>query len=232
MGRRGRIRLSGQQRVDHGAVIGIGKLLREGRRVDDLLTLLRRHLAQVQHGVGHHTLVRARQSLELLCGRGELLPLPGAHALQRLDLAQAAFALLRVHGIEAAKLVHLPLLLPLWQFAEARLVLQGMLLVGQRHIVVALHPLGEMALVLDDPLLTLLLPLFLTRLLPWEISVGIRPTLWRWRRGRLTQNARWRGLRALAPEGMSRRGGKRKGQRRGNAGPDWKMQSHDIIRNF
>jgi len=105
--------------------------------------------------------------------------------------------------------------------------LQGALLVGQGHIAVLLHPVCQVTPVLDALLLSLLLPLFLTG----YVGVWIGPTLW-WRRGRLSQNARRRDLRTLAPERVRRRGGKRKDQRRGNAWPDWKMLSHDIYCKF
>ena len=209
--------------MDHCAVSGIGKLLGKGRGIDDLLTLLRGHLAQIEDRVTDEQTVRRRQSIPLLRSRSVLLLLRRIHPFKCFIPCQCPFALSRIHGIESRQLVQLLLLFPLRQLAEAGHILHGALLIGQRHIAVFLHPVAKMALLLNALLLALLLSL----LLALDVGVTARRLL-RWpRRRRLAHSTLLRGLGpALPPKGVSRRSTHRQRKRRGKSGPNWNVQAH------
>jgi hypothetical protein len=129
-----------------GLAFVCGKLVAEGRGIDDLLALVRRHLAEIDDGARHEPASRSGNPIELLDGVIPLLLLLRAKALQALYTVEHPAALLRVHGVEVAQGIELVLLHLRRQFAEARLILEGTLLFCEREILVVVHPLLEMLL--------------------------------------------------------------------------------------
>ena len=107
-----------------------------------------RHLTEVEDGAGHEAATLRGHSDEILHSGAVLLALRGREALDGLVAIEDASALLRVHVVELGETVAHALLGLRGQFVEAGLILERALLVGEGEVLVALHPLGEVLLIL------------------------------------------------------------------------------------
>ena len=118
----------------HGAI---------SRRVEHLLTLTGRDIAQRAEGATHLLFARRIHVAELLCGAAHRLPALRAEALHVLDTAESALALLRWHGVELMEAIDEALLLLLGQAVESRLAAEGVFLADEGFSLMTLEPVAE-----------------------------------------------------------------------------------------
>ena len=142
------VRLDGNNGCQQRA-LPVGKLGAIGGGVDDLLALLRRHLAQAQDGAGHELATRRRKSMEFLYRAAPLLALRLGHVSQSFIALQHALALLRIHAVEVSQFFTIMLLHLRRKLTKSGFVLQRALLIRQRKTAVAIHPLRQMLLILS-----------------------------------------------------------------------------------
>jgi hypothetical protein len=198
-----------------------GEFAGKSWRIDDLLTLVGGHLAEICDGVNHETSAGNRGPVQLLHRAVPLLLLLRAQAFQTLNSVEHPAALLRIHVVETAEHVE-PVLLHLrGKFAEAGLVLESSLLVWQGEIAVALHPLLEVLLALCGTGAIWRRPECGRRLRSPDFSFRfgtLRGTIL------LYDGRRRRGF-WIAETGESRRDGKQN-KRRAETEPGWEEQFH------
>lgn len=143
----GQVGFNRKQAGEGGALL-VGELAADAIRGEDGLTLLVRHLAKITEGAGYQAATFDGQTAELLHGFTDLLALRLGKVLQGLVALQNALALLLGHVVELGETIQVALLGLLGKLFEAGFALQFRLLRDERQGAVALHPLGEMLLIL------------------------------------------------------------------------------------
>ena len=206
----GGIGLGGEQGADHGA-LGVRELAGKARGVDDLLTLIGRHLAEIENRAGHGAAARDGKRIQLRDGAAELLTLLRGEALQGFVAVQHAGALLRVHVVEASLEVTVALLSLRGQFVEAGELLEGFLLLGEREIAVIGHPLRDVLLIGGG-----------AGEIPGASPGGI------WGASSRPLNDRGGGLLLRGAAGEHRRCDEQQKKRRAETEPGWRMQFHPM----
>ncbi len=143
LGRKVRFNL---EQIREGAALLVGELAAEAVRVQHRLTLRGRHLPQIAEGVGHQSPAVLGKRSKLLHRPANLLPLRHAEMFHRLVALDQALALLGRHIVELSEAIAQMLLCLRGKLAEARLVFERPLLLGQRETAVVVHPLFKMFL--------------------------------------------------------------------------------------
>jgi hypothetical protein len=137
------VRLDGEQVSQHLALaIAVHRAV--GRRIEYLLALPWRHLAQHAEGSADLLLARRIHVAEFLRGVAHGLASIGTQALHVLDAAQCALTLLRRHGVQLMQTIDEALLLRLRQTVEARLATQCVFLASEGLSLMALQPAAQM----------------------------------------------------------------------------------------
>jgi hypothetical protein len=139
--------VGGEDGADGLALVG-GKLVGKARGVNDLLTLVGGHLAEIGDGVDHQAAAGNGGLVQLLHGVVPLLLLLRAEALQAFDSAEHAAALLGRHVVELVEVVQLALLGLAWKLMEAGHILKGLVLFRRAEVLVILQPLRQVLLAL------------------------------------------------------------------------------------
>jgi hypothetical protein len=137
-----------RQKIAEGRTFLVGELAAETVRVENRLPLRDRHLPQVTEGARHQPAAINRQAAQLLHGIANLLPLRHGQMFHQLVVFEYPPALLVGHVIQLGETVQHALLGLRRKLAEAGLILQSLLLLRERQIAVAIHPLGEVLLIL------------------------------------------------------------------------------------
>jgi hypothetical protein len=140
------VRFDSQEIAEGGALV-VGELAVKTIRVEDGLALRLGHLAQIAEGAADQALTVRGKRAELLRGDADLLPLLRSEVLHHLVAFQQATALLLRHVVQLGEIVQRTLLGLRWQLAEAGFTLERSLLLGKRHVAVAIHPLFQVLLV-------------------------------------------------------------------------------------
>ncbi len=134
-----------EEAVDGSALLVVEPAAELGR-VHVGLTLGGGQVAEQEEGAVDGVLAVLGQTADGGHGIANLLALGGGEVLHRFSAGDEFVALLGGHGVELGEaLVELGLLLR-GQVAEAGLVLQRVLLLGQRQVAMGLHPLGKVLL--------------------------------------------------------------------------------------
>jgi hypothetical protein len=144
----GDIRLDREEVVE-GAALLVGELAAEAIGVHHGLTLGLRHLAEIAEGSADETTAVLRKAAELLHSSAKLLALSDAHISDGFVALEEAAALLGRHAVELCETVAEALLGLGGKIMKARFALKRFLLLGERHLAVARHPLGQMLLILS-----------------------------------------------------------------------------------
>lgn len=126
----------------------VGELTAETVLAHEGLTLSRRHLTQVAEGAGYKPPPILRETAILIERAAKLLPLWRSEMFYRFVMFQYATALLRRHVVELGKTVPHGLLGLRRKVAEAGLILERTLLICKGEVAMAVHPLGQMLLIL------------------------------------------------------------------------------------
>ncbi len=143
--RSGQIGLDGQQ-IGESFTLLIGELSTVAVRVESGLALRRGHFTKLTEGTGDHATAVLRKSPELTHSSHHLLALRRRETFHRFVALNQTLPLLRRHVIELGKPVAQMLLCLGGKLAKARLILQRVLLLREREIAVAAHPLLQMLL--------------------------------------------------------------------------------------
>ena len=196
------IGLGAEQAVNHGA-LAVGKLTAEACGIDDLLALIRGHLAKIEDGASNGTAAGNGKGVQLLDGSAELVTLLRGEALEGFVAIENPRALLRIHAIKASQLIAETLLGLRRQFVETRELLQVALLVSQGKIAVASHPLRDMLLARGGA----------TRGTGWFCAVGL-------------DEDGGRRILLASSAGERRHGREQQNERRAEEEPGWTMLSH------
>jgi hypothetical protein len=114
------------------------------RRVEHLLALPWRHVAQHAKRAAHLLLARGVHVAELLRRVAHCLTTVRTQAFHILDAAEGALPLLRWHGVELMQTIDEPLLLRLRQAVESRLAAQRVFLADEGLALMAFKPIAEM----------------------------------------------------------------------------------------
>ena len=110
------------------------------------MPLLWRQGTQFAEGAGDGTPAIVRETAKLLHGATDPLPLFRCKVFHSLGAVQDMLPLLRGHVVELSEAIT-HALLHLWgEIAEARLMLEGTLLLRRRQVAVVIEPLREMFL--------------------------------------------------------------------------------------
>lgn len=141
----GKVGFDGEE-VGEGGALLVGELAPKASGVKNSLALRNRHLADIAEGAGYKAAAIDGKAAELLHRSTNLLPLRRREPFHHLGAFKQAAALFRRHVIELRQPVLHPLLRLLRQFAETRFILESLLLLRERQIAVAVHPLREMLL--------------------------------------------------------------------------------------
>ena len=144
-GRRRKKWLHGDEAVEGGALFRRERV-RELARVEDGLSLLGWELAVLPEGMLNGEALLRGEAGKLLHAAADLLTLFGSEALDRFCAIEQALALRWRHLVELGEPIVHALLHIGRQLAEARLVIEGALLVSRRKLAVLRHPLGEVLL--------------------------------------------------------------------------------------
>jgi hypothetical protein len=136
------------EEAGEGVAFLIGELVPETVGAEDGLALRLRHLAEVTEGTGDQAAAIFGEAAKLLHGSANLLTLGRREMRDGLVVLNDAAALFGRHTVELRETIEHVLLRQRRKVAEARLLLQGPLLVSERLVAVTIHPLAEMILVL------------------------------------------------------------------------------------
>jgi hypothetical protein len=140
------IRLNGEEIAKSGTLV-VGKFAMQSVGAEDGLALGLGHLAQIAEGAADEALAVGGKCVELLGGDANLLPLLRSEMFHHLIALQQAATLLLRHTVQFGEIVQRALLGLRGQLAEARFILERLLLLLESHVAVTIHPLLEMLLV-------------------------------------------------------------------------------------
>ncbi len=135
-------RLNPQEIVQRGT-LGVRKLPTVLLGVQSRRSLVRGKIAQLPEGSRHAAPLLDRQRTKLLHGAAHLKTLVRRQVLHRLVPGEKLLPLCGRHAIQLIEPLPHAVLGGLRQIMEARLALQGMLLLWRRKLTVLIHPLRE-----------------------------------------------------------------------------------------